>query len=65
MILSKTYLNLGSYASINSSPPGQNGPHFADHTFKYMFLNENIWIWITNSLKFVPKGPIDNKAAVV
>ena len=29
-----------------------------------MFLNENILISIKISLKFVPKGPIDNKAAL-
>ena len=27
---------------------------------KFIFLNENIWISIEISLKFVPKGPIDN-----
>ena len=29
------------------------------------FLNENFFIWIHISLKFVPKGPIDNKSALV
>ena len=29
------------------------------------FLNENIWISNTISLKFVPKGPIDNNTALV
>ena len=33
--------------------------------FKCIFLNENIWIWIKNSLKFVPKGPINNIPALV
>ena len=27
--------------------------------------NENVWISITISLKFVPKGPIDYKSALV
>ena len=40
--------------------PRQNGRHFADDTFKHIFLNENIRISIKISLKFVPKGPIDN-----
>ena len=32
---------------------------------KCIFLNENVWIWITISLKFVPKGPINNIQALV
>ena len=30
-----------------------------------IFLNENVRISIQISLKFVPKGPIDNKSALV
>ena len=33
--------------------------------FKCIFLNENVWIPIEISLKFVPKGPIDNIPALV
>ena len=40
--------------------PRQNGRRFADHTFKRMFLNENVRISIKISLKFVPKDPINN-----
>ena len=43
----------------------QNGCHFPDDIFKCIFLNENIYISITISLKFVPKGPIDNIPALV
>ena len=43
----------------------QNGRHFADNIFKCIFLNENIWLWIEISLKFVPKGPINNIPALV
>ena len=43
----------------------QNGNHFPDDTFKYIFLNENIWISIKISLKFVPRGPINNIPALV
>ena len=32
---------------------------------KRIFLNENAWISIWISLKFVPKGPIDNKSTLV
>ena len=42
-----------------------NGRHFADDTFKRIFLNENIRILIKNSLKFVPKGLINNIPALV
>ena len=45
--------------------PGQNGRHFADDIFKCIFLNENVWIPIKISLKFVPKGPINNIPALV
>ena len=37
--------------------PRQNGRHFADDTFKRIFVNENVGILIEISLKFVPKGP--------
>ena len=38
---------------------------FADNIFKCIFLNENVSIWIKISLKFVPKGPINNTPALV
>ena len=44
---------------INSSPPGQNGHHFADNIFKYIFHNENVRYSIQISLEVFPKGPID------
>ena len=43
----------------------QNGCHFADNTFKCIFLNVNVRISIKISLKFVPKGPINNIPALV
>ena len=51
--------------SINTLGPRQNGRHFADDIFKYIFLNENVWISIKISLKFVPKGPINNIPSLV
>ena len=45
--------------------PRQNGRHFADDTFKRIFLNENVRISINISLKFVPMGPINNIPALV
>ena len=50
---------------LNTLRPRQNGRHFADDIFKCIFLNGNIWISIKSSLKFVPKGPINNIAALV
>ena len=45
--------------------PRQNGRHFADDIFKWIFLNENVWTSIKISLKFVPRGPISNIPALV
>ena len=33
--------------------------------FKCIFMNENVWISIKISMKFVPKGPINNIPALV
>ena len=35
---------------INTLRPKQNGRHFADDIFKWIFLNENIWIPIIISM---------------
>ena len=43
----------------------ENGRLFADHIFETIFFNENISITINISLKFVPKGEINNISAVV
>ena len=39
---------------LNTLRPRQNGRHFADDILKCIFLNENVWIPIEISLKFVP-----------
>ena len=49
---------------FNTLRPRQNGGHFPDD-IKWIFLNENIWISIKISLKFVPRGPINNIPALV
>ena len=54
-----------SCVMFNTLRPRQNGRHFADDIFKRIFLNENIWILIKISLKFVPKGSINNIPALV
>ena len=43
----------------------QDGRHFPDDIFKCIFLNKNVSISIKISLKFVPKGPINNIPALV
>ena len=43
---------------INTLRPRQNSRHFPDDILKWIFLNKNIWISITISLKFVSEGSI-------
>ena len=50
---------------LNTLRSGQNGRCFTDDTFKRIFLNETFRISIKISLKFVPKGPINNNPALV
>ena len=50
---------------FNTLRPRQNGRHFADDILKCIFSNQNVWIPIEISLKFVPKGPIDTIPALV
>ena len=42
-----------------------NDRHFADDIFKCIFLDENVRISIKISLKFIPKGTINNIPALV
>ena len=57
--------NCCSFIIINTLRLRQNGRHFPDNIFKWIFVNENVWILIKVSLKFVPKGSIDNNPAPV
>ena len=50
---------------VNTLRPRPNGRYFADDTFKCIFLNENAWILLKISLKFVPKVQINNIRALV
>ena len=43
----------------------QNGRHLPDDIFKCISFNENVWISIEISLKFVRKGSINNIPALV
>ena len=49
----------------NTLRPRQNGHRVADNTFERMFVNKNVRILIKISLKFVPKGPINNIPALI
>ena len=50
---------------VNTLRPRHNGRHFADDIFKCIFLNENAWISLKISLKFVPRVQINNNPAMV
>ena len=52
-------------ASVNTLRPRKNGRHFADDLFKCIFVNENAWISLKISMKFVPKFQINNIPALV
>ena len=50
---------------LNTLRPRQDGLHFPDDIFKWIFFNEIVWISTKISLKFVPRGPINNITALV
>ena len=50
---------------LNTLRPRQNGRHFTDDIFKCIFLNENVWIPVKITLKFVPKCLINNNPTLV
>ena len=59
------YSTAANEAKLDTLRLRQNVRHFADDTFKRIFLNENIRISIKISLKFVLKCPINNISALV
>ena len=65
MVAALRSLAAAVFVILNTLRPRQNGRHFADDTFKHIFLNENVRISIKISLKFVPKGPFNNNSALV
>ena len=54
------YIKWISLSFVNTLRPRHNGLHLPDDILKCIFLNEIVSISIKISLKFVPKGPIDN-----
>ena len=53
------------WRSFNTLKPKQNGRHFPDDILKCFFFNENVWISIGISLKYVPTGQINNIPTLV
>ena len=49
---------------LDTLRPRQTYRHFADDILKWIFLNENVWILLNISLKFVPKVQINNVPAL-
>ena len=53
------------FSFVNKLRPGQNGGHYTDDIFKSILWNENVWISLNISLKFVRKVPISNIPTLV
>ena len=67
-VLFKIIIFLGILCFVNTLRPTRNRRHFADDIFKCIFVNENVWISINISLKFVPRHagvPINNIPTLV
>ena len=62
---SDVQFHVSTFSKFNTLRPRQNGRHFPDDILKWIFLNENVWISIEISLKFVPKCQINNILALV
>ena len=63
--LSSRTLPLYSVHYLTQLPLDKMNANLADDIFECIFLNGNDRIPIRNSLKFVPRSPIDNKPALV
>ena len=50
---------------VDTLRPRQNGLLFPDDIFKCIFFNQNVWISLKSSLKFVPKVRFNNIPALV
>ena len=52
--------------NVNALEPAwTKWPHFANNIVKCILLNEKYYVLILNFTHFVPKGPFNNKAALV
>ena len=63
--MGKHFYAMTSSCAFNTLRPRQNGRHFADDTFKRIFIESNVRNSINISLKFVPKGRIHNITSLV
>ena len=63
--LQAIHLNYDPTRHVNTLRRRQNGRHFPDDIFKWIFLNENVIILSKISLKFVPRAAINNVPALV
>ena len=63
--LPMTYIYVSRNELVNTLRLRQNDHYFPDDIFKWIFVKENAWILIKISLKFIPKGPVDNIPAMV
>ena len=50
---------------FNSSPPGQDGRHFADDTFRCNFVKEKISVLVKIWPKFVRQDLIDKNPNII
>ena len=50
---------------FNTLRPRPNGSHFPGDIFKYIFLNEIVWIAIKISLMFVLTGSVGRRQAII
>ena len=66
-VLPKFYATVWCYQGkwVNTLRPRQNGRHFSDDIFEYIFLNENVWISLKISLKFIPTFRNNNIPALI
>ena len=64
-ILLASELHTGIFLMLSPLRPRWNRWHFADDIFKFISWNEYILRLIKISLKFIPKGPINNIPALV
>ena len=55
----------GTLFCFNTLRLRRNRRHFAGDILKRIFWNENLWILIKISLKFIPKHPVNNITALV
>ena len=65
LVTTDTFFLRTGYRCINTLRPIQNVHHFLDSIFRCIFLNENVWIFIKISVKFVSKGPNNHITALV